>query len=699
MFNWRNLLAAVIILTTLVAVLPGCLGEPEPTPELPAAPVPPPPPAPVPTPTPAPTPAPAPTPQPSPAAQGISGEIANINPAEPTALASLLGVSQELNTAQSEGTVSQEEGEELGEALGDKFSDFVRNQVDEIDPTDLGALNDFWAMQRIQKQDEYEGLCDPETKQYKEEQMGEKFNDYIRNWVDQIDPSDPDALKDIFFLQKIQNCKKYDELATTETHEYKEEQMGEKFNEWVRNAVDNLDPTDPDDLDEMVFLQKLQLSEKWAEYATPETEQYKKEQLKEKFNEWVRNRVDDLDPNDPNFSEELEKLRVLQLIEKYRELVTPETQEYKEEQLGVKFGQYVTNSVDAIAPGLMQELADLRALQSSDAYQELCPETVKHYKEEQLRVKLTKEPGEIPHVVGILPQNEQADVPVNHTVLIAFDQPMEPASAEATIDIWPDIDYVIFGVEDDVIFVLQPLMPLEYSTTYAVKVDAGATSVAGMLLEESYDFSFTTKGPGEAPHVVDTLPLDGQTDASVGQPIEIAFDQPMAPTSVEEAIVVSPAIDYAVFWQEDNTIAVLQPLESLEFNTTYTVEIHTEAVSADGVPLEESFSFHFITGIVPTPNVLETLPLDGQTDIPSNHPIEIVFDWPMDPTSVEAALTISPTMDYATEWLEGDFVLRIKPLTTLAAFMRYKIQIDAGATSADGLPMGVTFSLSFTGRG
>jgi hypothetical protein len=39
----------------------------------------------------------------SPAAQVIAGEISSINPTEGSALANLLGVSQELNTAQSEG--------------------------------------------------------------------------------------------------------------------------------------------------------------------------------------------------------------------------------------------------------------------------------------------------------------------------------------------------------------------------------------------------------------------------------------------------------------------------------------------------------------------------------------------------------------------------------------------------------------------
>ena len=210
------------------------------------------------------------------------------------------------------------------------------------------------------------------------------------------------------------------------------------------------------------------------------------------------------------------------------------------------------------------------------------------------------------------------------------------------------------------------------------------------------DLRRSTKGPGEVPQVVKTLPLDGQADASVGQPIEIAFDQPMAPASVEAAIVVSPAMEYDIFWIEDGTVAVLQPLAPIEFNTTYTVYVGTEAMSADGLPLEESYSFSFITGIVPTPQVLGTMPLDGQGDIPSNHPIQIVFDWPMEPTSAGAALVVSPAMDYTTMWLEANFVLLIEPTMPLEASTTYTFKISSGAMSADGLPLEEGYSFSFT---
>ncbi len=151
-------------------------------------------------------------------------------------------------------------------------------------------------MQAVQGTSEYEEYTDPQTKQYKEEQMGKKFNEWVRNRVDEINPTNPNDLKYFFWLQTIQQTEKYDELATDDTKQYKEEQMGEKFNEWVRNRVDEINPTNPNDLKYFFWLQTIQQTEKYDEFATPETHNYKESQLRQKFNEWVENILTDLTP-------------------------------------------------------------------------------------------------------------------------------------------------------------------------------------------------------------------------------------------------------------------------------------------------------------------------------------------------------------------------------------------------------------------
>lgn len=251
-------------------------------------------------------------------------------------------------------------------------------------------------------------------------------------------------------------------------------------------------------------------------------------------------------------------------------------------------------------------------------------------------------------------------------------------------------------MDGGIILILEPIEPWDFDTIYTVYIGVGAISEAGMPLLEGCEFSFATREPGEAPQVMETLPRDGQADASGSQPIEIHFDQPMALASVEAAIEISPAINYAILWQEENATAVLHLLEPLGNDTAYTVDIGTETMSADYTSLEESYSFSFFTGIHGVPHVLGTLPENGQADIPSNHPIQIVFDRPMNPASVETALEISPNMDYSTTWLEANFVLLLEPLAPLAANTTYTFEIGTEAASIVGLPLEEDFNFSFT---
>ena len=531
-----------------------------------------------------------------------------------------------------------------------------------------------------------------------EEELGAKFNDWVRNRVDDIDPSDPNSLPEFFMLQRVQRTQAYEDLVDPDTHEYKEEQMRERFNDWVRNRVDDIDPTDPNSLPDFFKLQKVQWTEKYDELATTDTHEYKEEQMKKKFNEYIENLVNGLDPNDPNFEEELEKLRLIQRSDKYSRLITQLMHQWKEEQLKVKFGQYVGNLVDALDPSLanfMENLNELIQLQKSETYQELCPAEVKQAKNEQIKVKVTEEPGEIPKVRGTLPGYEQTDVPVSQSVLIAFDQPMEPLSVMETFEVHPAVEGHLEWLESNAIMLFEPLEFWDFDATYEIYIGMGAMSEAGMLMEEAYEFGFTTGESGEVPRVVGTLPHDGQADASGTQPIEIYFDQPMTPASLEAAIEVSPALDYAILWAEDNTIARLHPLAPLGNNAAYTVDIGTEAMSAGGLPLAEGHRFSFITGILPTPHVLGTLPLDGQVDVPPNHPIRIVFDWPMEPASVEATLEVSPGVEYSTTWLEANFVLLIETTEPLATKTIYIFEIGTTAMSTDGLPLEEGFRFSF----
>ena len=640
----------------------------------------------------------------------MSNQIAGIDVSSNSSLANLLGAALDIENAKAESTVSGTEADNLDNQLTIQFSSWIRETVDAIDPAIPESIKDFFDLQAVQRTSEYNEFVDPETKTYKEEQMADKFNEWVRNRVDEIDPSSQGALKDMFDLQVIQRTGKYDELTTADTHSYKEEQMGEKLNEWVRNRVDEIDPTDPNSLKYFFWMQKVQANEKYDRFATPETHEYKEQQMKQKFNEWVENRVNDLDPNDPDFLKNLEMLRVIQRSDKYDMFITTLMHEWKERTLKDKMADYVSNLVNGLDPSLptfWKDLSDLKNFQLSDIYDELCPETTKQDIEAQVNGLL--EPGlpGLPKVLGIYPEDGQADVPWDQSIMIVFNTSMVVRSLESAIEVSPEIRFDVFPpLGSTKIVLLHPFKPLRESTTYTITIDSKARSSSVPSeaepwivdhLRETCEFSFTTKEPGPAPNVIATTPEDGTIDSMAGQPITIRFDQSMSTTSVESAISIVPAFDYSVVWTDDNTV-ILQSHVPLDVNTDYVVTIDTSAMSSDSVPLREEYQSSFTTGIMNLPQVLGALPYSEQGNIPSNHPIQIVFDRSMDRKSVEALLNISPNYGKSISWFEAEMVLEINPSASLLANTTYTITISAGALSSFGLPLEDDYEFSFTTR-
>ncbi|MEE8470752.1 MAG: Ig-like domain-containing protein, partial [Dehalococcoidia bacterium] len=255
---------------------------------------------------------------------------------------------------------------------------------------------------------------------------------------------------------------------------------------------------------------------------------------------------------------------------------------------------------------------------------------------------------------------------------------------------------ILSMLEEVFIVLLDPIGPLAENTAYTLTVNQNAVSVAGMQLLETHESSFKTQEAGPAPSIIDITPEDGTIGNMAGQPIAIRFDQRMSTALTESAITITPVFDYSVVWLDDDTIAVIQSHAPLDVNTDYSVRISTNAASANGVSLGEEKQFAFTTGIMNLPEVLGTMPESGQGSIPSNHPIQIVFDRSMDVESVEALLNTSPGFDYNTRWYEADMVLQIEPVAPLLDSTTYTITIDAGALSSFGLPLANDYEFTFT---
>src|SRR5690606_15207833 len=77
------------------------------------------------------------------------------------------------------------------------------------------------------------------------------------------------------------------------------------------------------------------------------------------------------------------------------------------------------------------------------------------------------------------------------------------------------------------------------------------------------------------------------------------------------------------------------PSDNLEDGLVYTATITTEAASASGTFIAETYEWTFSTGTLIAPTVLETEPADGAFNVDLTQLITVEFSEAMDPLTID----------------------------------------------------------------
>jgi len=204
-----------------------------------------------------------------------------------------------------------------------------------------------------------------------------------------------------------------------------------------------------------------------------------------------------------------------------------------------------------------------------------------------------------------------------------------------------------------------------------------------------------------APMVVATVPEDGARDVTIEDPTElvVVFSQKMDPASVEEAIGVSPEVDYLVYVGSGHPLAsperaviVLEGYSPegypLRFDKTYTVTVAETAMNTDGVTMDEPHSFRFTTGRA---KIVDTFPRDGARSVFVGHtePIRVYFNASVDLDGFEAdRIAVKPELPSQPEYfLVNDRETGWSYMTIAAQFAfdtEYEVTIRGGLKTIGG---------------
>ncbi len=204
-------------------------------------------------------------------------------------------------------------------------------------------------------------------------------------------------------------------------------------------------------------------------------------------------------------------------------------------------------------------------------------------------------PPPTPRVEASIPSGATS-VSIRPTIDFAFTEPM--------VEAWPGAVFSFSGDPADMFGSWLSPMRFRVATTAGHALARNSTftvTILGTLVSEDavplgadYVVSFATVPPISPPSIEavgvrtdGTLLLDAR--------FVIRFNIPMNRASVEAALIVAPAVSYALQWNDANDTVVLVPVEPLVPETTYTLSVAASALDRDGMPLSQVYSASFRT--------------------------------------------------------------------------------------------------------
>ncbi|GAB4479570.1 MAG: Ig-like domain-containing protein [Anaerolineae bacterium] len=299
---------------------------------------------------------------------------------------------------------------------------------------------------------------------------------------------------------------------------------------------------------------------------------------------------------------------------------------------------------------------------------------------------LSQLPSTAPKIVLQRPLSGE-ELPLDGSIDIYFDQPMNALSVEDALRIEPAVEYTLTWIDDSTLRVTPRAGALQRATSYKVIIGAAATSRAGLAAEGEATLEVQTVGFLEVGEVVPAPDAQGVDTSSV---ITVFFNRPVVPLTVGGAgadqpqpLTIDPPVAGSGEWI-NTSIYMFRPDTALAGGRTYTVSVPAGLTDQTGGVLQETYTWQFSTDL---PNVVSFSPYDQATLVELDAPVTVEFNQPMDRPSTEAAfsLTVSGTGERVSgtfTWDDDSRAMTFTPTQPLPLGTRFEAVMAASALGA-----------------
>lgn len=289
----------------------------------------------------------------------------------------------------------------------------------------------------------------------------------------------------------------------------------------------------------------------------------------------------------------------------------------------------------------------------------------------------------------VFPADGSAEVAIDTAITVIFNRPVVPlviAEEQANLPTPILIEPAVAGKGEWVstsVYAFRPNTVMAGDTAYRVTVKAGlADATQETRLENAFTWGFTTSAPsidvfGTGSGYVN--PEDNFTNVLLDETFFISFFQPMDQASTLAALALTQAngerAPLTTRWSEDNLQLVITPTVRLALGGTYTLQLGSDARSAEGGTLRDGLNWTFQT--VPPPRIVYTRPESGETSSSFSSEFYIKFASPMRLDSVKERIIINPAPEKAPQWWYNEWDWSIVGFF-LQPSTRYEIRLLPG---------------------
>jgi len=325
----------------------------------------------------------------------------------------------------------------------------------------------------------------------------------------------------------------------------------------------------------------------------------------------------------------------------------------------------------------------------------------------------------IPVVVSANPYSGESNVPLNATIQLQVNEPVDPGTVNSSTFTVRDSttsqtvvgSYSVSVDGQTISFV--PSVPLAVSRNYTVSfvfAFFGITDVAGNRMSATNsslsNFSFTTGTTSNTtqPQVIGVSPANGLTGVRINAQVVIQFNEPVDALTVNQVTLSGGGtVNVTRTLTNGNQTLVLVPVVPLITSTSYTLTItgvQDIAGNSLGAPVTTGFTTGTVADLTP-PTVLSVNPATSATGVLTTAVVQLQFSKRVDPLTVSnstfflfpssTSQLIPGTITVSTNGLTATFT----PAAPLAISTSYQLNATSGVTDLEGQPL-VFFASSFT---